>query len=108
MVTIKLLDSSFVDTYAINFGSVEDTCEEEDVEGVVLQKPLLMDAFNANEDTVIKALQCCSNQVSNSLDYSIPQTNENLLHIVHMKKRFFAKLFGHNFLRPLLSNFVKT
>ena len=84
----KLLASNFLTTYGINCG-IEDRSSEE----LMMQRPLLMLPFEADESVVIEVLHRFSNQIYDSIDYVIPETKDNLLHVL-LKRRMHRALIA--------------
>ena len=73
----KLLSSDFLTTYGINCGIENGSSAES-----LMQRRLLMIPFETKESVVIELLHRFSNQISDSIDYAIPETKDNLLHVL--------------------------
>ena len=78
-VLLKLLASDFVSPDAINIETTDYDASSRSPPDIQISRTLLMEPFQCDEDVVVKILIRCHDQVSASLEYVCPETNETLL-----------------------------
>ena len=57
------------------------------------KNPLLMENFDSNEDVVIRVLEVFKDDISGTIDFILPETEENILHLFLRKGMQRAVLF---------------
>ena len=78
-VLLKLLELDFISTDTINIEATDYDASSHRSPNFQISRPLLMQPFLSNEDVVVEILLRCHDQVSASLEYVCPETNETLL-----------------------------